>query len=127
MAIVLIALAVFGVLSLVSAAAGQNPNLCGILGGAAAAAASDLFGVQAYVLAFLVAMLAIRVWSGASGRTLMRESLGGASPVDCAQRRCGTVSPAMRNRRRERPAARLAVRLRRRSAATSTWAAAISA
>ena len=78
MALALLALAVFGVLSLVSAAAGQNPNLCGILGGAAAAMADDLFGVQAYLLAIMVAFLAIRVWSGAPGRTLMRESVGGA-------------------------------------------------
>ncbi len=77
-AIVLVALAAFGVLSLVSAAAGQNPNLCGILGGAAAAAVGGLFGFQAYVLALLVTVLAMRVWSGAPGRTLMRESLGGA-------------------------------------------------
>ncbi|MGZ3511759.1 MAG: DNA translocase FtsK 4TM domain-containing protein, partial [Candidatus Binataceae bacterium] len=78
MALALLALAVFGVLSLVSAAAGQNPNLCGILGGAAAAMAGDLFGVQAYLLAIMVALLAIRVWSGAPGRTLVRESFGGA-------------------------------------------------
>ena len=78
MALALLALAVFSVLSLVSAAAGQNPNLCGILGGAAAAMADDLFGVQAYLLAIMVAVLAIRVWSGAPGRTLVRESFGGA-------------------------------------------------
>ncbi|MGZ6213130.1 MAG: DNA translocase FtsK 4TM domain-containing protein, partial [Candidatus Binataceae bacterium] len=78
MALALLALAVFGVLSLVSAAAGQNPNLCGILGGAAAAMADDLFGVQAYLLAIMVAVLAIRVWSGAPGRTMVRESFGGA-------------------------------------------------
>jgi len=77
-AIVLAALAAFGVLSLVSAAAGQNPNLCGILGGATAAAAAGLFGIQAYVLAILVLILALRVWSGAPGRTLMRECFGGA-------------------------------------------------
>jgi DNA segregation ATPase FtsK/SpoIIIE, S-DNA-T family len=77
-AIVLVALAAFGVLSLVSAAAGQNPNLCGILGGAAAAAAQGLFGFQAYVLAILILILALRVWSGAPGSTLLRESLGGA-------------------------------------------------
>jgi DNA segregation ATPase FtsK/SpoIIIE, S-DNA-T family len=77
-AIVLIALAAFGVLSLVSAAAGQNPNLCGILGGGVAAGAGGLLGVQAYVLAILVLALALRVWSGASARTLVRESLGGA-------------------------------------------------
>jgi DNA segregation ATPase FtsK/SpoIIIE, S-DNA-T family len=77
-AIVLIALAAFGVLSLVSAAAGQNPNLCGILGAAAAAATNGLFGFQAYVLAILVLVLAVRVWSGVPGRTLIRESLGGA-------------------------------------------------
>jgi S-DNA-T family DNA segregation ATPase FtsK/SpoIIIE len=76
-AIVLIALAAFGVLSLVSAAAGRNPNLCGILGGAVAAGAGGLLGVQAYVLAILVLVLALRVWSGASARTLVRESLGG--------------------------------------------------
>ena len=74
----LVALAAFGVLSLVSAAAGQNPNLCGILGEAAAAATGGLFGFQAYVLAILVLVLAMRVWSGAPGRTLMRECLGGA-------------------------------------------------
>jgi S-DNA-T family DNA segregation ATPase FtsK/SpoIIIE len=75
---VLVALAVFGVLSLVSAAAGQNPNLCGILGEAAAATMGGLFGFQAYVLALMVLVLATRVWSGAPGRTLMRECLGGA-------------------------------------------------
>ena len=77
-ALVLVALAVFGVLSLVSAAADRNPNLCGILGDAAAAAAGGMFGVQAYVLAILVLALAARVWSGVPGRTLMRESLGAA-------------------------------------------------
>ena len=78
LALALLGLAVFGVLSLVSAAAGRNPNLCGILGGGAAAAASGALGLQAYLLAVLVAVLAIRVWGGASARTLMRESLGGA-------------------------------------------------
>jgi S-DNA-T family DNA segregation ATPase FtsK/SpoIIIE len=77
-AIVLIALAAFGVLSLVSAAASQNPNLCGILGSAVAAGAEALLGVQAYVSAILVLVLALRVWSGASAPTLVRESLGGA-------------------------------------------------
>jgi DNA segregation ATPase FtsK/SpoIIIE, S-DNA-T family len=77
-AIVLIALAAFGVLSLVSAAASQNPNLCGILGSAVAAGAGGLLGVQAYVSAILVLVLALRVWSGASAPTLVRESLGGA-------------------------------------------------
>jgi DNA segregation ATPase FtsK/SpoIIIE, S-DNA-T family len=76
-AIVLVALAAFGVLSLVSAAAGQSPNLCGILGGAAATAADGFFGFQAYVLAIMVLVLASRVWSGTPGRTLVRESLGG--------------------------------------------------
>jgi S-DNA-T family DNA segregation ATPase FtsK/SpoIIIE len=77
-AIVLIALAAFSVLSLVSAAAGQNPNLCGIVGGAVATGAGGLLGFQAYVLAILVLVLALRIWSGASARTLVRESLGGA-------------------------------------------------
>jgi S-DNA-T family DNA segregation ATPase FtsK/SpoIIIE len=77
-AIVLIALAAFGVLSLVSAAAGQNPNLCGILGSAVAAGAGGVLGFQAYVLAILVLVLALRVWSGAPARALVRESLGGA-------------------------------------------------
>ncbi len=77
-AIVLAAIAAFGVLSLVSAAAGQNPNLCGILGEAAAATMGDVFGLQAYALALMVAVLAKRVWSGAPGGTLMRECVGGA-------------------------------------------------
>jgi S-DNA-T family DNA segregation ATPase FtsK/SpoIIIE len=77
-AIVLVALAAFGALSLVSAAAGQNPNLCGILGGAAAAATGGLFGFQAYVLAILILVLAQRVWRGTPGPALLRESLGGA-------------------------------------------------
>jgi DNA segregation ATPase FtsK/SpoIIIE, S-DNA-T family len=77
-AIVLVAIALFSVLSLVSAAAGQNPNLCGILGEAAATAAGGLFGFQAYVLALMVLVLATRVWSGASRGTVMRECLGGA-------------------------------------------------
>jgi len=77
-AIVLIALAAFGVLSLVSAAAGQNPNLCGIIGGGVATGAGGLLGFQAYVLAILVLVLALRVWSGAPAGALVRESLGGA-------------------------------------------------
>jgi S-DNA-T family DNA segregation ATPase FtsK/SpoIIIE len=77
-AIVLVALAAFGLLSLVSAAAGENPNLCGIVGGAAAEAAAGLFGFQAYVLAIMVVVLALRVWNGAPRTTLLRESFGGA-------------------------------------------------
>jgi DNA segregation ATPase FtsK/SpoIIIE, S-DNA-T family len=77
-AIVLVALAVFGVLSLISAAAGQNPNLCGILGEATAAMAGGLFGFQAYALALMVLALAMRVWAGVPGRTLVRECVGGA-------------------------------------------------
>ncbi len=88
-AIVLVALAAFGVLSLVSAAAGQNPNLCGILGGAAAAAADGLFGFQAYVLAILVLALALqgmerRAGAHAGARESRRSGLAGS-----AQRRRG--------------------------------------
>ncbi|HLK85813.1 MAG TPA: DNA translocase FtsK 4TM domain-containing protein [Candidatus Binataceae bacterium] len=77
-ALTLVALAIFAVLSLVSAAAGRNPNLCGIAGDAAARAMGRMFGVQAYVLAVLVLALARRVWNGAPARILARESLGGA-------------------------------------------------
>jgi len=77
-ALTLVALAIFAVLSLVSAAAGRNPNLCGIAGDAAARAMGGMFGVQAYVLAVLVLALAWRVWSSAPARILARESLGGA-------------------------------------------------
>ncbi len=65
-------------LSLVSAAAGEKPNLCGVVGEAAAALLGGLFGVQAYALVMLVVAAAVRVWSGAPGRALAREGAGGA-------------------------------------------------
>lgn len=77
-ALALIALAAFGALSLISAAAGQNPNLCGIVGRMTARFVSELLGLQAYFLAILVVALAVRVWSAAPGAILMRESLGAA-------------------------------------------------
>jgi DNA segregation ATPase FtsK/SpoIIIE, S-DNA-T family len=77
-ALVLIAAVVFGVLSLASASAGQNPNLCGILGRATADLMSGLLGVQAYLLAILLVALAVRLWKGAPARVLARESLGAA-------------------------------------------------
>jgi S-DNA-T family DNA segregation ATPase FtsK/SpoIIIE len=76
-AIGLFALAVFGVLSLISAAAARNPNFCGILGELAAEAAGGLLGLQAYLLWLMVAALAMRVWSGAPARTMLRETMGG--------------------------------------------------
>ena len=108
-------------LSLVSAAAGQNPNLCGILGGAAAAAADGLFGFQAYVLAILVLILALRVWSGAPGRTLVRESLGGAVLLIALSVGAGLFADDAQS-----AGGRSAPRSRPRWAAISTWAAVIS-
>ena len=75
-AIALIALAVFGVLSLISAAAGGEPNLCGIFGQLAAETAGGLLGMQAYLLWILVVALAIRVWSGMPARSIAREAVG---------------------------------------------------
>jgi DNA segregation ATPase FtsK/SpoIIIE, S-DNA-T family len=75
-AITLIALAVFGVLSLISAAADNKPNLCGIFGELAAEAAGGLLGMQAYLFWILVAVLAARVWRGTPARTIARESVG---------------------------------------------------
>jgi S-DNA-T family DNA segregation ATPase FtsK/SpoIIIE len=75
---VLLALAAFGTLSLASAAAGAHPNLCGIVGSGTAGLLDGLFGVQAYALALMVVVMAVRVWSGTSWRTLTRESTGGA-------------------------------------------------
>src|SRR5581483_76631 len=77
-ALALVALAAFSLLSLISAAAAEHPNLCGVVGEAAAAALDGVFGVQAYALVLMMAALAARVWSGASGRTLGGEAVGGA-------------------------------------------------
>jgi DNA segregation ATPase FtsK/SpoIIIE, S-DNA-T family len=75
-ALALIGLAAFGVLSLISAAAGQHPNLCGVVGQTAADRLSGSLGLQAYVLVILVVALALRISSAASGAILIRESLG---------------------------------------------------
>jgi S-DNA-T family DNA segregation ATPase FtsK/SpoIIIE len=74
----LVAFAVYTLISLVSRDVGRNPNLGGPLGAALARTLEWSFGFQAYVLDGLVAYLGRPVWAGASIRSLIRVSAGGA-------------------------------------------------
>ncbi len=76
-ALILIAIAAFGILSLGSLDLARQPNLGGPFGAALAAAMNHYVGHQSYVLMFLVICLAARVWVGTDWRTLGREVLGG--------------------------------------------------
>jgi DNA segregation ATPase FtsK/SpoIIIE, S-DNA-T family len=73
----LLAFSAYTVISLVSRDAGRDPNLGGPLGAALARLLERAFGLQAYVLAGLLACLGRPVWTGAPLRSLIRESAGG--------------------------------------------------
>jgi DNA segregation ATPase FtsK/SpoIIIE, S-DNA-T family len=77
-ALALVALAAFAVVSLACLDLGRAPNLGGPVGAMVAANLAAAIGYQSYLLALLVAVLAIRVWSGVELVTLARELLGGA-------------------------------------------------
>jgi S-DNA-T family DNA segregation ATPase FtsK/SpoIIIE len=76
-AIGLAALSIYIVLSLVSQDAGRDPNLGGPLGTLLAETLEWLFGMQAYILAALIACLAWAVWVQRPLRVLLRETAGG--------------------------------------------------
>jgi DNA segregation ATPase FtsK/SpoIIIE, S-DNA-T family len=76
-ALTLMAIAVFGILSLVSFDLAQKPNLGGPLGAALAGALSRSLGFHSYFLAAMVICFAARVWIGTRYRALGREALGG--------------------------------------------------
>ncbi len=77
-ALALLAFAAFGIVSLVSVDLGRSPNLGGPVGQTIAHSVGRLAGYQAYMAMLLVAWLALRVWSAAPLRTIIREIGGGA-------------------------------------------------
>ncbi len=76
-AFALVALAAFAAVSLACLDLGRAPNLGGPVGATVATNLAGAIGYQSYLLTFLVVLLAIRVWSGATLLTLAREALGG--------------------------------------------------
>ncbi len=74
----LVALAAYGLLSLVCLDLGRQPNLGGPIGAQVAEVLSFAFGDQSYVLMILVAALARYVWAGAPARVIVRAAAGGA-------------------------------------------------
>jgi S-DNA-T family DNA segregation ATPase FtsK/SpoIIIE len=76
-ALVLLAFAAFGAVSLVSVDLGKSLNLGGPVGAAIAAMLAGRIGYQSYTAMILVAWLAQRVWTGESFVTVAREIGGG--------------------------------------------------
>jgi S-DNA-T family DNA segregation ATPase FtsK/SpoIIIE len=77
-ALVLVAIAAWVTLSLISASLDFLPNRGGPLGAAVANQLTDWVGYQAYVVAIMIAALALRVWASAQWEAILREALGGA-------------------------------------------------
>lgn len=73
----LVALSIYILISLVSRDVGREPNLGGPLGAGLARTLEWVFGFQAYVFAGLMASLGWAAWAATPTRTLMRESAGG--------------------------------------------------
>jgi DNA segregation ATPase FtsK/SpoIIIE, S-DNA-T family len=73
----LVALSIYILISLVSRDVGREPNLGGPLGAGLARMLEWVFGFQAYVLAGLMASLSWAAWAATPTRTLVRESAGG--------------------------------------------------
>jgi S-DNA-T family DNA segregation ATPase FtsK/SpoIIIE len=76
-ALVLLAFAAFGAVSLVSVDLGKSLNLGGPVGAAIASMLAGRIGYQSYTAMILVAWLAQRVWTGESFVTVAREIGGG--------------------------------------------------
>jgi DNA segregation ATPase FtsK/SpoIIIE, S-DNA-T family len=74
----LIALALYGLLSLASLDAGRQPNLGGPFGAELAEFLNYSFGYQSYFIVVLVVLLARRIWMDQAGYPLLREAAGGA-------------------------------------------------
>ena len=77
-ALVLVAIAAWVTLSVISASFDLQPNRGGPLGAAVANQLAEWFGYQAYVVAIMIAALAWRVWAWAQWDGLVREAMGGA-------------------------------------------------
>jgi DNA segregation ATPase FtsK/SpoIIIE, S-DNA-T family len=77
-ALVLVAIAAWVLLSLVSPSLEMQPNWGGPLGAAFANLLANWFGYQAYVVAVMMAVLGLRVWVAARWSAIVREALGGA-------------------------------------------------
>jgi DNA segregation ATPase FtsK/SpoIIIE, S-DNA-T family len=76
-AIAFVALAAYGLLSLVSFDAEYEPNLGGPLGAGLAGILRYVLGYQSYVLVMVVVLLGWRVWTGVRWNCLGREIVGG--------------------------------------------------
>jgi S-DNA-T family DNA segregation ATPase FtsK/SpoIIIE len=77
-ALVLVAIAAWVLLSLLSLSLDPRPNLGGPLGAAVANLLADWFGYQAYVVVIMVAVLGLRAWVAAGWSAVVLEALGGA-------------------------------------------------
>jgi DNA segregation ATPase FtsK/SpoIIIE, S-DNA-T family len=77
-ALLLVAIATWILLSLVSPSLNLQPNRGGPLGAAVAGLLANWFGYQAYVVAVMVAVLGLRVWAAAEWGVILCETLGGA-------------------------------------------------
>jgi S-DNA-T family DNA segregation ATPase FtsK/SpoIIIE len=77
-ALALVALAAFAAVSLGCLDLGRAPNLGGPVGAAIANNLTAAIGYQSYLLAALVVLFAIRIWSSVQLIALAREALGGA-------------------------------------------------
>jgi DNA segregation ATPase FtsK/SpoIIIE, S-DNA-T family len=73
----LVAIAAFGLISLACLDMGRQPNLGGPLGADLASALSFAFGYQSYVLVVLILALARRVWLPGPARASVRAAVGG--------------------------------------------------
>ncbi|MGD0289749.1 MAG: DNA translocase FtsK [Candidatus Binataceae bacterium] len=77
-ALVLVAIAAWILLSLLSLSLDRQPNLGGPVGAAVANLLADWFGYQAYVVVVMVAVLGLRAWVAAGWGAVALEALGGA-------------------------------------------------
>ena len=93
-ALVLVAIAAWVMLSLVSASLGAQPNRGGPLGAAVANQLTDWFGYMSYLVAILMAVIALRVWAAPGPDAILREVLGSSVVMLALSAACGFLNAA---------------------------------
>jgi S-DNA-T family DNA segregation ATPase FtsK/SpoIIIE len=91
-ALVLVAIAAWVTLSLVSPSLDLQPNRGGPLGSAVANLLARWFGYEEYVVAVMVALLGLRVWVAARWGAILREALGGVVVILSLSAACGFMN-----------------------------------
>jgi S-DNA-T family DNA segregation ATPase FtsK/SpoIIIE len=91
-ALAIVAVAAFASVSLLSLHLGHRPNLGGPVGAVLASMLARLFGYDAYPLISLIALLAVRTWSGGEWKDVARETGAGAIVVIAAASAIGLYS-----------------------------------